>query len=444
MTRTIRNGLLLATAALAGCGGGGGGGNNVVGGVTPVADCSAAGQKQFVDDTMRDIYYWVDELPTLNPNDFATPEDLLEAMRFTTLDIFSNIQDQATSNAFFSNSQFIGLGVGLMMDANDRLRVAQAFADSPAAQAGLDRGYEITSIDGRTVASIVASGENPLNQFGASEVGVTITLTFADLAGTQMTAQITKAIVTIEPVSATAVLANGGRQTGYLAFRNFVQPSFDALETAFAEFAMAGVEDLVVDLRYNGGGLVAVANELASLIGGVTTVGQVLSKRTHNAANNFRDETTTFTNPTNSLGLSRVVFITTAATASASELVMNALAPFLQVQSVGARSFGKPVGSYLFDFCDKTLSPISFSLRNANDFGGFFDGLPVDCTVEDDLGNALGDPQEASLQEALTLLATDQCSVQPQPRKLAAWQAAEKQRSAIRQLSGWQQLVNAR
>jgi carboxyl-terminal processing protease len=247
-----------------------------------------------------------------------------------------------------------------------------------------------------------------------------------------------KRLVTIPTVSLTRAYDVNGRKVGYISFKNFVQPSFDALDAAFTELRAREVNELVLDLRYNGGGLVTVAQYLASLIGGVRTNGQVFAEYFHNDRNTFRNRTLRFQPTSNPLTLDRLVVITTRASASASELVINALRPFMPVLVIGDRTYGKPVGQYVINFCDKVLAPVSFTLRNANREGDYFDGIPPTCTAPDDLNTALGDPQEGSLREALAVIATGQCSAPPTS-------ALAPSRKPTRQplFGAWQSLVGA-
>ena len=246
--------------------------------------------------------------------------------------------------------------------------------------------------------------------------------------------------MTIPTVSLTRVVDVDGRKVGYLFFRNFVRPSVAALDEAFASLREAGVTELVLDLRYNGGGLVDVAVHLASLIGGTATAGQVFAEYRHNDRNRRRDETLRFDAPAQALGLARVVVIATQASASASELVINGLRPFVPVVVVGDRTYGKPVGQYMLPFCDKVLAPVSFAMVNADGKGDYFDGLAADCQAADDIAHDLGDVDEASLAEALGYLRTGACSA-------AAPTAARGQRavaSARPAATGWASIVNAR
>ncbi|MFK8016312.1 MAG: S41 family peptidase [Gammaproteobacteria bacterium] len=399
-------GLSALLTVLAGCGSSSGGSAISA---PPIAGCSIAEQNTFVFDLMNDIYFWIDDVPAVTNVGFSSPEEVLQAFLFEPLDRFSGLRDLEENTAFFSNSQFIGLGLSFKVVDENRLRLAQVFGDGAAAAAGLARGDELIRIDGRDVSDIIAANELG-TAFGASEEGVTVTLDYIDAMGSTLQAQLTKGLVTIETVTLTTEFDVAGRTVGYLAFRNFVEPSFDALADAFAQLNAAGVESLILDLRYNGGGLVDVAEQLGSLIGGAQVVGETFARRVHNANNASRDFDALFSTEPNALSITDLVVITTGSTASASELVINSLIPFIPVTVVGEASFGKPVGAYQFEFCDKVAVPTAFASVNALGDGDFFDGFVPDCPAADDLDRALGDPMEASLAEALFVVQNGSCS----------------------------------
>jgi C-terminal processing protease CtpA/Prc len=317
------------------------------------------------------------------------------------------------------------------------MRVLQVFDDSPATEAGLARGATITAIGGVAVAELIATGAID-SAFGPATEGVEVAITFTTRAGATRSASMRKRPVTIPTVSLTRVFDVEGRKVGYLFFRNFVRPSVAALDAAFATLAEAGVTELVLDLRYNGGGLVDVAVHLASLIGGTPTANQVFAEYRHNDRNRRRDETLRFGAPAGALGLGRVIVIATQASASASELVINGLKPFVPVIVVGDRTYGKPVGQYVLPFCDKVLAPVSFSMVNANGTGDYFSGLPADCRAGDDIGHDLGDPAEASLAEALGYVRTGGCSA---PAEAAGTRRERPLR--LPRAIGWASIVNA-
>lgn len=406
-------------------------------------DCSTLGQVQFVRSVLGEYYLWYRELPDPDPRRFGSPEEYLEAVRYRPLDTsFSYIAPQAESEAFFSESQFIGFGFRTALVGATDLRAVDVFAESPAARAGFERGARFLEIGGRSVADIIASGQLGA-AFGPNQVGFTARIRFARRDGSEREVTLVKELVTIPTVAVVQTYGVGGRTAGYLLFENFVRPSTDALNAAFARLAEAGVDELVLDLRYNGGGLISVAQHLGGLIGGAPTNGQVFVRFVHNDRQRQRDSTLTFPQPANALGLSRLVVIATRSSASASELVINALRPFLSVTVVGDRTFGKPVGQYGFDFCDKSFFPVAFSTRNARDEGDYFGGIPADCAAPDDIGHDLGDAGEGSLAEALGFLATGRCSAAAaaQARAQAARRPAPE-RQPHRE-DGWRALVGA-
>ena len=386
---------------------------------------------------MKDLYLWSAEVPNVDPTSFGSPEAYLDAVRYRPLDAtFSYITSRAANDAFYSDSQFIGFGLSTTLN-NLEMRVLQVFPDSPASETGLSRGDRILEINGRMVSALISSGEIG-SAFGPSEIGIAVDFAFVNDAGVRREAHMIKRLVTIPTVSLTKVYSVDGRRIGYLFFRNFVEPSYEALDVAFAELAAARVDELVVDLRYNGGGLVNVAQHMASYIGGLRTEGQVFAEYFHNDRNAFRNRIIRFERKPTPLTLDRLIVVTTKASASASELVINALRPFMPVVVIGGTTYGKPVGQYGIGFCDKLLAPVSFALRNADGRGDFFDGFAPDCIAPDDADHQLGDPEEGSLKEALTFAATGTCS-----SRLPTKQQEQSLERRGRPAFGWQSLVNA-
>jgi C-terminal peptidase prc len=399
--------------------------------------CSIVAQNLFVRDVLDEYYLWYRELPLVDPVRFARPEAYLDAVRYRPLDLsFSYVASRAAEAAFFEESRFIGFGFSTQR-AGSELRVLQVFPESPAAEAGMGRGDRILEVNGRSVERLIAEGEIDA-VFGPSREGVSATLRLQSRDGIERRVTLTKRIVTIPTVSLARVFHVDGRRVGYLLFRNFVRPSYEALDEAFGVFGAAGVTELVLDLRYNGGGLVDVAVHLASLIGGAPVAGRLFASFRHNDKNRALDRDLRFEEtPRQALHLARLVVITTRASASASELLINSLRPYIPVISIGAPTFGKPVGQYGFEFCDKVLAPVSFVLLNARGEADYFGGLPVDCPAADDLEHDLGSPDEASLAEALSYIRTGACSTPPRAFALGAMSVQPGE-------DGWQLLLNAR
>ena len=247
-------------------------------------------------------------------------------------------------------------------------------------------------------------------------VGVTRTFSLADALGAPRVVTMTSSNFVLTPVLTDKIFtAAGGSKVGYLAYQEFTPSSVAALGAAFNRFRAGGVTELIVDLRYNSGGSVVVARTLASLIGGSAIDGQVFAKIRFNAKNTDSNFDYPFTASPGELpsppleGLTQVFFITSANTASASELVINALAPFKKVINIGAATFGKPYGFLPRSACRTVYNAVNFETFNAADVGRYASGLPATCNVSDDLSKALGDPTERRTAAALGFIETRQC-----------------------------------
>jgi carboxyl-terminal processing protease len=399
---------LLAGLALGACGGGDSDGPAPITG-----DCGIPQQNQAVYDTLQQYYLWYEALPELDPRGFDSPEALLDALVLKPLDRFSYITTQAAEDALFGASQFVGLGFRSAI-RNDELRVADVFEAGPADGAGLVRGSTLLAVDGVPVAELLATPGGFTAALGPAEVGYEVTLQFRNPDGQEFTVAVAKDVVTIPPVSAVRIFVVNGRPTAYLLFRNFVEPSIPALDSAFAELRAAGVTQLIVDLRYNGGGLVSVLEHFANLLGSRIAPGAVFAAYEHNDKNSERDRQFLFASepPEAALQLERLVLITTPATASASEMLVNGMPPYVTTATVGQETFGKPVGQFGFRFCEKVLRPVSFRTVNGLGQGDYFDGIPADCPAGDTLDVAFGQPGEASFDTAVSWLEQGFC---PQP-----------------------------
>ncbi|HUG98029.1 MAG TPA: S41 family peptidase [Gammaproteobacteria bacterium] len=396
---------VLAGLVLAACGGGGSGDS----GLAP-DPCAIPLQNQALYDTMQEYYLWYEELPAIDPGDFESPEALLEALRFRPLDRFSYITTQAEEEALFGASQFIGLGFRSSIDGTT-VRTSDVFEGAPADNAGLVRGSTILAVDGVPIAEVLAAPGGFSAALGPAEIGYEVTLDFRNPDGQEFSVTIAKDVVTIPPVTAVRVFTVAGEPAGYLVLRNFVEPSIAALDTAFEELRAAGVTRLIVDLRYNGGGLIAVLEHFANLLGSRIAPGAVFAGYQFNDKNSELDESVLFrTTPLQSaLDLERLVFITTPGTASASEMLINGMQPYVTTATVGRETFGKPVGQFGFLFCELVFRPVSFRTINALGEGDYFDGIPADCPAEDTLDVAFGVAGEASFDAAVHWLEQGFC-----------------------------------
>jgi carboxyl-terminal processing protease len=402
------------------------------------ANCSPRGQTVFVDQRMRDVYYWYREMPAVNARSYSEPGAYLDAVIYKALDRgFTYITPRATNDAYIQNSEFVGVGITRKLVSNDEYRIAQVYAGSPADEAGLARGDRVLEINGRTIADLVATGDLG-GATGPDLAGVKVR--FKVRRGTaEREVEITKRVVAIPNVPHVAVFpVEGGGRVGYVHLQNFSEPANAALDAAFAQLETAAVTDLVLDVRYNGGGLLSVAQHLAGLIGGARTEGQILGTFVYNDRYSERNTSFRMDRPAHALTMPRLVVITTRSSASASELIVNGLRPYIPVTTVGDRTYGKPAGQVPINFCDQVLVPATFVLKNAAGFGEYFDGLPADCAAPDDLDHSLVDPAEGSLAEALYFLKNGRCSAQASAQVRATVRRPEPPREV-----GWRAVLNA-
>jgi len=416
----------LAAGLLAACGGGGDSGS-----AAPAAACDVESQKSWLRDYMLDKYYWSGTSPNPAPAGYATVADYLDALRFAgdatvPRDRWSYIQDTASYSQFFGAGQTLGYGLqvnGRELQLPLRARYVEPL--SPAALAGIARGDTIVSVNGRTAADIVAA--NDFSSLSPAKSGDTITVVIASASGTRSVA-LTAAVYNLVPVSKTQVLnLADGRKAGYLFLKDFVSQAEAPLAQALAEFNKAGATELILDLRYNGGGLVSTAALLASLIGGSADNGRVFATLNFNARNAASNSTYVFSANAAS-PFTRAVVLTGVRTCSASELVVNGLKPHMAVVTVGAASCGKPFGFVPKESCGSTYSAVNFESFNAAGQGRYYDGIAPTCAVSEDFTRALGDPSEVLTAAAASYIVNGTCpaatGTAPRPSAFTARQRA--------------------
>lgn len=404
--------LAAMTLTLSGCSSSSGGDGGPQAGT---ATCTNDAQKQFVLDAMRDVYFWYTALPAnVDLSQFATPEELLTALiSFSPInpltnepiDRFSFINSAEADAQFFGEGKFEGFGFSFRFEAADDLRFTRVFSGSPAdLVGGFARGQRIIALDGRSIADIQAN-EGVGVVFGQSPLEFTI----RGLDNIEFTVTVSRDIVTIDPLPQWRIIDMGGTPVGYVEFATFISTADPVFSTIFADFNAAGVSAVIIDMRYNGGGLVSTAELLGDYLGGFNSNNLIFSKTLFNDKNTGSNRTAFFQRLVNSTNLSRLVVIATSGTASASEIVINSMEPYAEVTIVGDTTFGKPVGQVGIQFCEKILRATAFETVNVLDQGDYFDGLPVDCPAVDDLTEVVGADTDPNLVTALAFLATGAC-----------------------------------
>ncbi|MEI8226153.1 MAG: S41 family peptidase [Bacteroidota bacterium] len=380
--------------------------DNVTPGVTP------AMARDSLYYIMKEWYYWYNLMPVVTKEDYADPYELMEAMKYKTLDRWSFVADYDEFNAQMQGT-FVGHGFRIGVDDSGNARIAMIYSRSPLYADSIRRGWIVKKINGVAIAPILISNDGTAysNLIGPSTAGRTNRFLFQRPNGTFKTVSSTKTSFTINSVLLYDTLNLSSGLTGHLVFESFIKPSEDELATAFAFFKANNVKDLVLDLRYNSGGYLYIAQILASYIAGNSYKGTVFAKLQYNDKHQNANSTFPYITIPNSLALPRLVVITSNATASASEAVMNGLKPYVKVVSIGDVTEGKPTGMNEWDIGKKySMLPVTFKMVNAQNQGDFFDGIFPAKVLADDITHDFSDRQELCLKEAIHYLETGSIS----------------------------------
>ncbi len=418
--------------------------------------------QDFIWKAMNHWYFWQADVPDLadtkddNENDyfnflrgFNDPEDLFESLKNQSLDDFSwYIADvEAQLNAFRGVSVSFGIElprtiVRTSAESNDVvIFVAYVVPGSPAADAGIERGDLIYKVNGATLTTDNLAEINKIFSDTSISLGV------ANFESGVLTPKgndisLTAVEVVENPVHYSSIIETSGTKIGYLVYNGFRRTFHSELNDVFGTFNSAGIDELVLDLRYNGGGSVLTSAYLASMIDGSQSANSDFAKLTYNDKRNpengfifsFFDNATLFNKETSESegtvninrlsNLSRVYVLTSDRTASASEMIINGLRPSLEVITVGTTTVGKNEGSITVVDAPATSSnqiftdlegrtsqhtvgmqPIVFQIFNSLDQSDYSDGFAPNITVNeiDFTANILpfGDENEALLKAAI-------------------------------------------
>jgi C-terminal processing protease CtpA/Prc len=381
-------------------------------------------------------YLWYNEIPTtLRMADYTNTLDYFAALKTPALTAAGKPKDRfhftyttAEWDAMTTSGEEVGYGLTWSRNAATAPRTWLASIvepGSPAAKAGLQRGDMLVTVDGIDFINTTStSGVAAINAgLFPDNAGETHHLT-VQRAGTKIDVTLVSGVVASDSVKNTKVIDTPTGKVGYLTFDDHNAVAEKQLIDAFNLFKGQGVNDLVLDMRYNGGGLLYIAAELGYMIAGPASANKTFEELVYNnktppdAPIPFRNTAYGFASPNPAragqalpyLGLKRVTVLTTAGTCSASEAVINGLRGIdIEVNVIGGQTCGKPYGFTPVDNCGTTYFSIEFKGANAKGFGDFGDGFAPTCTVADDLNHALGDPAENLLATALTYRATNAC-----------------------------------
>jgi hypothetical protein len=467
-------GVIALLAGLGACGGGGGSSlttNTYTPGVYPASStykdkCAQPRGTGFPDKAgsitlenswlrswTNELYLWYSEVPDLDPSKYTTTDAYFKLLKTSAVTSSGNAKDKFhftyPTSVWQSLSQSgVQAGYGaefLVVAGTPPRRIVIAFVEpassTPAQTATLSRGEEIVTVDG--VDAVNAGTQAAVDTLNAGifpdVAGSQHTFGVRELNGTTRNVTMTSANVTSTPVQNVKIIPQGSTNVGYILFNDHIATSEAMLINAFNQ--LQGVNDLVLDIRYNGGGYLTIANEIAYMIAGSqNTSGKTFEKLQFNDKNPTADPVTkqtitpmpfltvsqgfsgTANQPLPSLNLGRVFVITGKNTCSASESIINSLnGAGVQVIQIGSTTCGKPYGFYPQDNCGTTYFSIEFRGLNNVGYGDYTDGFqPANgtvagsktlpgCGVADDFTLALGDPNEKRLAATLGYRLSSTC-----------------------------------
>lgn len=387
-------------------------------------DCSVESVNQWIYRNMHDYYLFADQVPTVNTNSYTNPADLVRDLRFEEFDSFSSISDKSDLEAYLNSGKSHGFGFNWRHDANGNARVIFVFPDSSFGRAGIKRGDIIVSVEGELWNEM--SSERYFELVGNKNNPRTTNWTFID-GETETSKNVS---LTFEEYTVQSVLYSNAYsheafsgKVGYLMFNEFLATSESELDVAIQRLKDLGATELILDMRYNPGGYNDIAGKLASQIGGASLNRKTLTRYEYNEKYSDINFQSIFETTAPSLDLNRVVVLTTSSTASASELIINSLRPYLDVVTIGGATRGKAYISSARNFCGLSLNAMEAQGVNASGVS-VAGGIQADCYAVDDptrrFGNQSGE-MEGMLQSALDFFVYGTCDVGPSLAKSPAY-----------------------
>ncbi len=405
---------------------------------TPKPPTPTASKQDLIKDSVylytKEVYLWQDVIPSydqFNPRKYSGSTDLEIAQNVMNgirslqpLDRFSMVLSREASSGLQTGEDtdfgfFVSAG---NVNGTVNWYVSYVYDESTAGKAGVQRGWYINKINGSTIRYDQPSVNILNNIFFGSATSASFEFVKAD--GTPTTFTLNKTSFVSNSVLYKNVLDAGGKKVGYFVFNQFFgAPSRKELAQVFNSFQSQGISELIVDLRYNPGGSVETQDTLSNLIAPTAANGRVMYQYIFNSTlqqNKHQlirkkmgygdwfapgDNTVSFQKAGN-LNLSRVFFIVGSGTASASELLINNLKPYMDVKILGDTTYGKPVGFFPIPVYEFDIYPISFKTVNSAGNADYYNGFAPDKLVADGVNRNWGDINEPSLAAALKYIST--------------------------------------
>lgn len=437
--------------------------SNITGEIFPDVAGNALNEKLWLRSWTNNTYLWYDEVDDNDPIDFSISDyfsQLKTDFRTDSGSFKDNFHFSQGTEQYLTRTQggmTFGYGISwefVQATAPRRLIVRYTEPGSPAEMAGIRRGDELLAID--NIDFINTQNAEEIDAINAalfpSSIGKKVNFTVLKPNAAQSNYQLTAQNVVLSPVQNSKILTTEIGAVGYMQFNNHIQSAQRQLIAGINLFIQNNIQALVVDMRYNGGGLLSMASQLAFMVtGSAQTNGLTFDQLQFNNKHPTFDpitgrrlQATPFynreidyeqsiftTNALPSLGLNTVYVLSSNATCSASEAFINGLRGInIEVVLIGDTTCGKPYGFYPQDNCGTTYFTIQFQGSNQRGFGEYADGfIPTPtptfeadvqgCVVADDFAHSLGEPHEAMLNAAINHIQSGQCPVQASSKILS-------------------------
>ena len=375
---------------------------------------------EFIFNTSSTYYLWTDQIaPEIDYNLYSDSYNLFEDIKYETLDHWSFIHDnyQEILNSFNGIEKTGGYKLKLFKyeNSNDVYGIFEyIYENSPAYEAGIKRGDYLVKIDNQTL-----NMDNYSTLLSKEQYTVTLGELIDNQINETNTVSLTHIEINTNPILQSKVIEIAGTKIGYLLYDQFIEDYITELENAILDLKSQGITELVLDLRYNPGGYVSTCTKLASMIAPSSAIGDVFltmqwnTELTDYFTSQYGAESDyfieKFPTPNVNLNLSRLVVLTSSRTASASEAIINGLAPYMNVQVIGEQTSGKYTSASLFYDNEEqkhnwSLYLIISKIANASGNTDYFNGLVPDIEEQDDYKTQLGDENEILLARAISYL----------------------------------------
>ena len=403
-------------------------------------------ENNWIRSWSHETYLWYSELPDINPSTVVNPTEYFEQMKTTAItnnglpkDRFHYAENTAEYNQYTETGISAGYGFTYILTQRTPPRkaiIVYTQIDSPADNVGIQRGAEIISIDGENLIdgdpAVLNAGLIP------SELGENHTFVIRDLnSDINRTVDLQSSAITENPINTFGVIQRVNKKIGYIVLNTFATATAEKhIFDTITYLKQNQIDELILDLRYNGGGYLAISAQLSSMIAGIEDTNQTFTELVYNDKRGAENKAYPF--PTQTFGiaenfsdgfplpnleLSRVYVISSNNTASASESLINGLRGIdFEVILIGNSTTGKPYGWIPKDNCGTTYSTIQFKSANAKGFGDYAEGFIPSildngtdqirgCLVYEDIKHQLSDPDEKMLATAIYHIENGTCPI---------------------------------